>query len=127
MGAIALAFLSGILSTLSPCVLPLLPVVLGAALTQHRFAPLALAAGVALSVVTIGLFVATLGFAVGLDQDLFREIAAELLIIIGAVLLTPRLQAQLAVTAGPVGNWVHTRAGVFAARTVGSVRARLAA
>ena len=36
MATIALAFLAGILSTLSPCVLPLLPIVLGAALSEHR-------------------------------------------------------------------------------------------
>ncbi len=109
MGALALALLAGVLSTLSPCVLPLLPIVLGAALTEHRFGPVALAAGVAISYVAVGLFVATIGFAVGLDQDLFRSIAAALLIAIGAVLLLPRLQAQLAVAAGPFGNWAQSR------------------
>jgi len=111
MGAIGLALLAGILSTLSPCVLPLLPIVLGAALTEHRLGPLALAAGVALSFVVIGLFVATAGFAIGLDQDVFRKVAAGLLIGIGAVLLLPRLQAQVAVAAGPFGNWAQNQAG----------------
>jgi len=111
MGALALALLAGVLSTLSPCVLPLLPIVLGAALTEHRFGPLALAAGVALSYVAVGLFVATVGFALGLDQEIFRKAAAALLIVLGAVLLLPRLQSQLAVAAGPFGNWAHARAG----------------
>jgi cytochrome c-type biogenesis protein len=109
MTTLALALLSGVLSTLSPCVLPLLPIVLGAALTEHRFGPAALAGGVALSFVTIGLFVATVGFSLGLDQDIFRKIAAALLIGIGGVLLLPRVQAQFAVAAGPVGNWVQTK------------------
>ena len=109
MTTLALALLSGVLSILSPCVLPLLPIVLGAALTEHRFGPAALAAGVALSFVTIGLFVATVGFAIGLDQEIFRKVAAALLIGIGAVLLLPRVQAQFAVAAGPVGNWVQTK------------------
>ena len=43
-----LAFLAGILSVLSPCVLPLLPLVLGAAASEHRLGPAALAAGLAL-------------------------------------------------------------------------------
>jgi cytochrome c-type biogenesis protein len=111
MATFALALLAGILSTLSPCVLPLLPIVLGAALTEHRFAPVALAAGVALSYVVVGLFVATIGFAVGLDQDIFRYVAAILLIIVGAVLMLPRLQGQLAVAAGPFGNWAQTQTG----------------
>ena len=58
-----LAFLAGILSVLSPCALPLLPLVLGAAESEHRLGPAALAAGLALSFVAIGLFVATGGFA----------------------------------------------------------------
>lgn len=109
MGTTLLALLAGVLSTLSPCVLPLIPIVLGAALTEHRYGPAALAAGVALSFVTVGLFVATIGFAIGLDLDVFRYVAATLLIAIGAVLLLPRMQAQLAVAAGPVGNWVQSR------------------
>jgi cytochrome c-type biogenesis protein len=116
MGALALALLAGVLSTLSPCVLPLLPIVLGAALTEHRFGPVALAAGVAFSYVAVGLFVATAGFAIGLDQGVFRNVAATLLIVIGAVLLLPRLQAQLAVAAGPFGNWAQTQSAGMSTR-----------
>lgn len=61
-----LALLAGILSILSPCVLPLVPVVLTGAVAEHRLAPLALATGVALSFTAIGLFVATIGFSIGL-------------------------------------------------------------
>ena len=111
MAALGLALLAGVLSTLSPCVLPLLPIVLGAALTEHRLGPLALAAGVAISFAAIGLFVATIGFAIGLDQDVFRIVAAALLIIVGGLMLLPRLQAQFAVAAGPLGNWAQSRAG----------------
>jgi cytochrome c-type biogenesis protein len=45
IGTLGLAFLAGILSILSPCVLPLLPVVLGTAQSEHRLGPAALAAG----------------------------------------------------------------------------------
>ena len=111
MGGIGLALIAGILSTLSPCVLPLVPIVIGAALGEHRFGPVALAAGLALSFVVIGLFVATIGFAAGLDQELFRSVGATFLIIVGGLLLIPRLQAQLASVAGPVGNWAQEKFG----------------
>jgi cytochrome c biogenesis protein CcdA len=114
MIGIALALLAGLLSTLSPCVLPLVPIVIATAIDAHRFGPLALAAGLALSFVAIGLFVATIGFAAGLDQDLFRAIAAVLLILVGAVLLIPRLQLQLATMLGPVGNWFQGHTGALA-------------
>jgi len=111
MGTAALALLAGLLSTLSPCVLPLLPIVLGTAVSQHRFGPVALAGGLALSFVSIGLFVATIGFSIGLDGGVFRLAAAIVLMLIGLVLVLPRLQAQVALAAGPVGNWAEQRFG----------------
>jgi cytochrome c biogenesis protein CcdA len=112
-----LAFLAGILSILSPCVLPLVPIVLAGAVAQHRLAPLALAAGVAISFTAIGLFVATVGFSIGIDMTVFRSAAAVLLVLLGAVLLVPRLQAQFATASGPVSNWTQSRFGGFS--TVG--------
>jgi cytochrome c-type biogenesis protein len=119
MAATALAFLAGVLSTLSPCVLPLLPIVLGTALSEHRAGPLALAAGLALSFVAIGLLVATVGFAIGLDAGVFRMVAGVLLIAVGIVLLMPKLQAQFALAAGPVGNWTEQRFGGFSTTGLG--------
>ena len=105
IGTLGLAFLAGCLSVLSPCVLPLLPIVLGTAASEHRLGPLALAVGLAISFTAIGLFVATVGFAMGLDTDVFRTISAVLLIAVGVLLLVPRLQEQFAVAAGPVSQW----------------------
>lgn len=51
IAALGLAFLAGILSILSPCVLLLLPIVLGAAASEHRLGPALLAGGVAASFV----------------------------------------------------------------------------
>lgn len=111
-GHIAFAFVAGLLSIFSPCVVPVLPLVLGAAVAQHRLGPLALAAGLALSFVSIGLFVALAGFSLGLDQGTFQNIAAVLLIVVGIVLLVPALQQRLAVAGGPLGNWLQGRVGV---------------
>jgi cytochrome c-type biogenesis protein len=119
MAGIGLALLAGLLSTLSPCVLPLVPIVVATALGEHRLGPVALAAGLALSFVVIGLLVATVGFAAGLDQDVFRSVAAVLLIVVGGVLLVPRLQLRLASAAGPIGNWAQAQAGGFSTRGLG--------
>jgi cytochrome c-type biogenesis protein len=108
-----LAIFAGIVSILSPCVLPLLPVVLAGAVAEHRLAPLALAAGVAISFTAIGLFVATIGFSIGLEMTIFRAGAAVLLILVGAVLMVPRLQAQFATASGPMSSWTQSRFGGF--------------
>lgn len=120
MASVWFGFLAGILSILSPCVLPLLPIIVGAALSEHRFGPLALAAGLAVSFVTIGLFVATIGFAVGLDNGVFRLIAGILMLLLGAALLLPNLQTRLATAAGPAVGWAENRvAGLSAAGPAG--------
>lgn len=113
---LGLAFLAGVLSILNPCVLPILPVVLGGAASEHRLGPLALAGGLTLSFTLIGLFVATVGFAAGLDAEVFRAVAAVLLIAVGAALVVPALQLRLAVATGPAVNRVEQRlAGISTA------------
>jgi len=92
--AYGFGLLAGILSILSPCVLPLLPIVLGSALGAHRFGAVALSLGLALSFVIVGLFVATIGFSLGLDGDLFRRLGAVLLLVFGCLMLFPGLQAR---------------------------------
>lgn len=103
-GTLAAGFLAGLLSTLSPCVLPILPLVLGGAVAAHRFGMLALGAGLIAAFVGIGLFVASIGFAIGLDADLFRRLSAVLMALIGTVLLSGPLQARLAAATGRVSN-----------------------
>ena len=117
--SLGLAFLAGVLSVLSPCVLPILPVVLGAAAAQARLGPAALAAGLALSFVAIGLFFATIGYTLDLDAGVLRQAAAVVLVAIGLVLVLPPLQARAAVAAGPVGQWADERFGGFSRDGVG--------
>lgn len=107
LGTSFLAFVAGVLSVLSPCVLPLLPIVFGSAAAEHRWAPAALATGVALSFTILGLFVATIGFAIGIDAAFFRVLGAALLMAIGVLLLVEPLQARLAAAGGPFANHVE--------------------
>ncbi len=96
-----LSLLAGILSILSPCVLPLVPILLGSAVLAHRLGPLALAGGLTLSFTIVGTFIAAAGASLGLDQELLRHIAAFLLLGFGLILLLPGLQEKFAaVTSG---------------------------
>jgi cytochrome c biogenesis protein CcdA len=104
MGAVALAFVAGTLSVLSPCVLPLLPITVAAALQQHRHGPIALTAGLVVTSTGTGLFFASLGFTTGLDRDVARAGAAVLMALAGAVLLVPRLQTAFARVAAPLAS-----------------------
>ena len=113
VASLGLAFLAGALSILSPCVLPILPLVLAAAAARSRLGPAALAGGLAVSFVAIGLFFATIGFTLGLDAGGLRQAAALVLVLIGLVLVLPPLQTRVAVAAGPLGPWADARFGGF--------------
>lgn len=111
LGSVLFALIAGVLSTLSPCVLPLVPIILGAAIGEHRLGPAALAGGLAISFTAIGLFVATIGYGIGLDAGAFRLAGALLLIAIGVILLVPQLQTAVAGAAAPLSGWTEQRFG----------------
>jgi cytochrome c biogenesis protein CcdA len=98
-GTYGLGYLAGVLTLLSPCVLPLVPIVIATALAAHRLGPYALALGLTVSFASVGIFVATLGASLGLDQALFRNIAAFILVAFGILLLSTRLQERVATAA----------------------------
>ncbi|MBN8974741.1 MAG: cytochrome c biogenesis protein CcdA, partial [Rhizobiales bacterium] len=90
-----------------------MPIVLGAAASEHKWGPAALAAGLAISFVTIGIFVASIGFAIGLDGAFFRIIGGLLLTALGLALLVPRLSARMATASGPISGWTDHWFGGF--------------
>lgn len=102
-----LAYLSGVLSTLSPCVLPLLPIVLGSALSVSRSGPLALTLGVMLSFSAVGTFFSAAGATLGSNGDLVRHAAAGLLVVAGCVLMSPAAQRRLAMLGSGAQNAGH--------------------
>lgn len=99
-----LALAAGALSTLAPCVLPLVPILIGSALLAHRLGPLALAAGLGLSYATVGMLLASAGTLAGFGHDRLRLFGAVILVVFGAVLLAPGLQARFAGIAAGLGN-----------------------
>ncbi len=99
-----LGFLAGVLTIINPCVLPLLPIVVASAAGAHRYGPFALAGGLIVSFVGVGLFVATIGFGIGLDAELFQYIAGSILIVLGLVLLSSPLQQRLALAGSGLGS-----------------------
>lgn len=103
-GAYGFGLIAGVLTTLSPCVLPILPVLLGSASSEHPRAQLALAAGLAISYAIIGTSLAWMSANIGIDPYLFRNIGAVALGIMGGVLFSASLQQYFATATAGVGN-----------------------
>ncbi|MDE1935984.1 cytochrome c biogenesis CcdA family protein [Bradyrhizobium sp.] len=101
---LTLGYAAGALSTLSPCVLPILPIVLFGAVERHAWAPFALATGLAVSFAGVGIALASIGFSIGIDPYTLRLAVAALLGAVGVVLLFPALQGSVAKLAAPVAS-----------------------
>jgi cytochrome c biogenesis protein CcdA len=108
--SVLFGLLAGALTTLSPCVLPVLPFVLYAALDEHRFGPLAVAAGMATTFAAVGILISGAGQAIGVSGDAVRYSAAALMAAFGVVLLSSRLQDRFAVLSAPLTNWLNRSA-----------------
>lgn len=124
----ALAYVAGALTILSPCVLPLVPIVLSSAAQRHRFAPVALAAGLVLAFTATGFVVAAFGQALGIDTLVVRNAGAIILCLVGIVLLIPRLQDGLSRIATPAAAWasrqqsaLDDRAGLWGQALIGAL------
>ncbi len=94
--AIVFAFVAGLITAVSPCVLPVLPIVLAGGVGENRRRPFAIIAGLSLSFLVSILFATWILDRLGLPKDLLRNISIALLFVIAIVLIVPR-----------VGEWIE--------------------
>ena len=90
---LGIGFLAGFVTAISPCVLPVLPILLAGGATGRK--PLRIVAGLVASFVVFTLFAAWLLDKLGLPADLLRNLAIALLFLVAATLLVPRLALAL--------------------------------
>lgn len=86
MASVLLAYIAGMVSILSPCVLPLLPIIITSALNEHKRGPFYLIAGLVVSFTAFGIFISTIGFSIGITTTLLQNIAASLMVGFGLIL-----------------------------------------
>lgn len=104
MTEVALSYLAGLLTTLNPCVLPLVPLVLAGTMKGGRFGPVAFGAGMVVTFTAVGLFIASIGIGLGINAHVLRQVAAVMFILMGMVLLAAPLQARLAIATAGIAN-----------------------
>jgi cytochrome c-type biogenesis protein len=97
-----LGFLAGILSLLAPCVLPLIPIVLGSSSKSTKWGPLANALGLTFSFTIFGILTSL--FAQLFDVNIIQKIGAAILVVVGIVLLFPRLKFLLSRCLNPMAQ-----------------------
>lgn len=104
-----LAYAAGALTILSPCVLPLVPIVIGSAGRSHKWGPVALCAGLVVSFTLVGFTIAAFGASLGFDGEIVRTFGAVLLLLVGVLLILPQAQALLTRAATPLAAWANRK------------------
>jgi cytochrome c biogenesis protein CcdA len=104
MLALLSSFAAGMLTTLNPCVLPVLPIVAATAFQGGRFGPLALAAGLSVGFTAIAIAVAATGAVLGLDPSILRSFGAVMFILAGCLFLFRSWQDGLARVMAPLAE-----------------------
>src|SRR3954449_13638730 len=92
---ILFAFVAGIGTALSPCVLPVLPIALSAGATGGRRRPLGIVTGLAISFTFVTVAFVYVIHWLGLPDDLLRNIAIVGLIAFGIALAVPAIGDRL--------------------------------
>lgn len=93
--SIFIALAAGVLSVLSPCVWPLVPIVMTSAAGKSRMGPIYLALGLSFSFAIAGAFLTYILLNLGLDPDAFRNIAAVMLVLVGLILAIPSFSEKV--------------------------------
>ena len=116
---LGLSLLAGSLTTLSPCVFPILPMVLGGAAQDNRLAPLAMGLGMALSFAGIGVLIGALGPVIGLDADHVRLFGAALLMGLGGMMWVPALNERFTQWMMPLASGANSVSSRLQGNTLG--------
>ncbi len=106
---LAFAFLSGLITVLSPCILPVLPVVLSGGMGAGKARPFGVLAGFVASFTAFTLALTAIVQAIGISPDALRIAAVVLLVLFGVVMLVPAL-----------GKWFEAATGWIANRGAGA-------
>jgi cytochrome c biogenesis protein CcdA len=101
---IAFAFLSGVITILSPCILPLLPILLSGGVSGGRARPFGVITGFVVSFTVFTLSLSAIVQALHIPADALRIAAVVLIALFGLVMLVPRLSAWFELAASRVAT-----------------------
>lgn len=104
MPQLILSFLSGVLTSISPCILPILPLIIGSSLQKNKLAPLFIAMGLVLSFSLVGTIIVYLSSALGFDSGVIRSLGGFILLLLGSTLIFTSSQVLLQKLLGPIAN-----------------------
>lgn len=91
LSSVALAFVEGLGLIASPCILPILPIILATGIEGTRKKAFGIVAGFIIFFTLVTLFSRKLIALTGMDPELLPQVAAILLVILGVILISDKL------------------------------------
>lgn len=101
---IGLALVAGVVTLLSPCILPILPILVGRSLQNHRWGPMALIGGLVISFACTGVLLGFSAQFLGPLSQFIRQLAIGILLILGIGSMFPHLSHR-------VWQWITPQLG----------------
>lgn len=109
---IIFAFLAGVVTVLSPCILPLLPFILSSSVdTSGKRRPIGVVVGFVCSFTFFTLFLASIVRLTGVPADTLRFISIAILVIFGLSLLIPKVQLLIELLFSKLTRYVPQNQG----------------
>jgi cytochrome c biogenesis protein CcdA len=97
----AISFLAGILTILAPCVLPVLPVILGGTLNESNYKRVTtIILSFVISIITFTFLLKVSTAFIAIDQQVWKVISGIILIVFGVISLFPDLREQFKLLLG---------------------------
>ena len=93
--AIGLSFIAGVVTVCSPCILPILPIIIGRSLQTHRYGAVALVAGTITGFAIAGSLLGVASLWLTNLANFVRILAIAILLILGIMAIFPKLQYRL--------------------------------
>ncbi len=106
---IAVSFISGILTIFSPCVWPILPVVLSSSLNRNALYAFSLTLGIITTFITLTLGLSSFLKIFSINIELLRLISLGVITIAGLVMVFPRLSQIFESLFKPLTNFFHKK------------------
>lgn len=100
MTLLIVSFLAGVLTVMAPCILPLLPVIIGGSITasgqKSWYRPLIITGSLAVSIILFTLLLKSSSALLGIPTEVWRVLSGAIVIALGITLVFPHSWEKLA-------------------------------
>jgi cytochrome c-type biogenesis protein len=99
MSLLIITFIAGILSSLAPCVLPLIPVIIGGTLTEakNKYKPFVITGSLFVSLVLFTVLLKASTVLIGVPPEVWKILSGGIILVFGIITIWPHIWEKVAI------------------------------